>query len=387
MLVTNLLIEIEKPITISKKLGIYMVNPKHIGQDTYNFLKNKILKAIDELNDQGQYSISISDLINDSSIRNILEIEKNISHENFIDSIINKLCLLEMKDENTTFLNEVNYNIFTINEINFEFKFLKLFQFYDSCNINKIYSSNNPLDVSSLILNLYFNKRDFYYNGRIAYFYYLEYRLKRLKDFGKIIDKTLSSFNDLYTLDYIGDLLIESQGSSKLAIISYASIIELFLINPHNSIRNQFSKKLKMFIKNNEMTESELNDLAKLLYDVRSSLAHGNVKALNKDLNKYSKVYNKNYNYDLTEFKRESWDLISISLLYYNIVKNILKFYFSDKKLLYKIKYDNDIFVKNKQKEPKIIGIVRDFKNSYERCLISDDDYNNIVNQINQLIK
>jgi len=384
--------QLEEPIILSKKLGIYICNPRHFNdKDIIEILKKKIDKELKELQEFGKYSILTSDLISDTSTQHILGLnKKNISKDEFINSIISKLCLIEMHNEKTDFLENIEYNMFAINEVDFSIKFFELFKFINESSILSIYSSDSGKKNIDIFSILYLNKKSLLSIGKTKYYLNLKDQIVHLSKFGSLLDNNIETYRDLYILEHIIDLLIESQTSPKVGIISFASIIELLIINPQKSISNQFRTKLKMFIRDERISKDMYEQLGKLLYDVRSSLAHGNIKTLMYDLNKYSKNFNDNFNYDLSEFKKESWDLNSINILYSNIVKNLIKFYTSDKKLLNTIKYDyKNIFGNSKLNDntSEIINQISDFKESYVRGLISKDDYEKVVERVQDIFQ
>jgi len=157
-----------------------------------------------------------------------------------------------------------------------------------------------------------------------------------------VIDKL-----DNELIQYIADNLeIYNQlHEDKMRIVSLVSMLELLIAhnpdssryNIEDSIRKQFSTKILVILHLNNMVDNpkELEKLLLLIYDLRSSIAHGsfnNINSICEKIYKWRKLYDNDfmdYGDGWTEF--EILDYINVLLRKYFRV--ILRHYLTDKTL------------------------------------------------------
>lgn len=175
-----------------------------------------------------------------------------------------------------------------------------------------------------------------------------EYRFNGFKFYYENIIKNyqvIKGFKDKETVEYItGSIqLLRKNYDLKMKFVSIVSIIELLLthspdstrFNIEDSISKQFRNKVSLIVYLNDKNTNH-NDISrkcKLIYYIRSDIAHGNFKQLDKDLRKYFELC-KELNFISTkEFdKIYTWDKLINRTLRYMVI--IFKDYLNDYKLL-----------------------------------------------------
>lgn len=374
MIIIDLLKDIgTEPICISKKIGLYLknsnkdelyINVKDLVEDNY----------INNLNKNINFRSELINYLNDQYYKN--EIKKDISKFNsrqLISLITKKMLVLEIEiSENTIIVDDDIFEqydeenivkalrnnplINPIDEYDIEYKILFLFNFLRS-NLNKRndidiiyydgYSTNDLYNGYNLFENLstkcYKKREEHEYFG---YQYYEncneEYKEKLLSfiKFGNNIDKYIDSADDYFKLDFIIETLIYGE-NYMYSLLNYIQLIEMLLVNPKNSTREQFKQKLKFFINMDELEDkTQVEDFSARLYDIRSRLIHGNYNSLKKELIEFNNKFNYKREYDYGEFKEENWILIDISFKAKRILRNIIEKMLKDKNRLYRFKMD-----------------------------------------------
>lgn len=125
------------------------------------------------------------------------------------------------------------------------------------------------------------------------------------------------------------------------SLLNYIQLIEMLIVNPQHSTREQFKQKLKYFINKDELEyKDQIENFSTKLYDIRSRLIHGNYNSLKKELIDFNNKFNSNREYDYGEFKEENWILIDVSFKAKMILRNIIEVMLKDKNKLYKFKMD-----------------------------------------------
>lgn len=360
-----------KSICISKKLGLYLRNP--VDLNSYKYVKSLVNENYDaKLSKNENYQSELLLYLTDDyySIEKKYDILK-MSTNKIVDLIVKNILVLEIiPSDNTLIADDDDYFLTNekgveytskekalinpIDEYEIEYKMLFLFNFLRN-NKNK----RDEIDVSfydgypdwgdnkhnvfdELTVKTYKARKEYEYTG---YQYYNniddEYneKISDLKTFGKNLDKFLKNIDDYFKLDFIIETLLTANNSSH-SIPLYTLIIEMLIINPKESIREQYKNKIKFFIEESEFSdENQIIDFSKRLYDIRSRLVHGNYSSLKKELKSFDRIYNKNADIDIGEFKEENWILMSVSHRLRKIVINILKQMLDNKKKINDFKF------------------------------------------------
>lgn len=374
MVVLDLLKDIgTNGICISKKLGLYLknsnkddlyINFKSLVEDSYNNNVEKNINFRTEL---------IKDL-DDEYYKN--EIKKDISKYNsrqLISLITKKMLVLEIETSEDTIIvddeifekcNEENIAeelrshplINPIDEYDIEYKILFLFNFlrknsekrneidivyYNGYSVDNLYSGDHIFE--DLINKCYKKREEYEYFG---YQYYKnsneEYseKISSFIKFGSNIDKYIDGAEDYFKLDFIIETLLYGE-NYIYSLLNYIQLIEMLIVNPKHSTREQFKQKLKYFIDMDELEDrNQIENFSAKLYDIRSRLIHGNYNSLKKELIDFNKKFNRNTNYDYGEFKEENWIISDISFITKRILRNIIEIMLIDKNKLYKFKMD-----------------------------------------------
>lgn len=159
----------------------------------------------------------------------------------------------------------------------------------------------------------------------------------------------IKEFEDKETVEYITESiqLLRKNYDLKMKFVSIVSIIELLLthspdstrFNIEDSISKQFKNKVTLITYLNDKTVN-YNDISrecKLIYYIRSDIAHGNFKKLDKDLKKYFELCKELKYISTKDFdKIYAWDKLINRTLRYMVI--IFKEYLNDYKLLEIIK-------------------------------------------------
>lgn len=375
MVVIDLLKGIDEDyICISKKIGLYLKNSDK--GDLYICVKDKVEENyINDLDKNINFRTELIEYLNDPYYKN--EIKKDISKYNnkqLISLITKKMLVLEIEaSEDTVIVDDEIFErcdeehiaevlrnhplINPIDEYDIEYKMLFLFNFlrkdsekrndidivyYNGYSTDNLYNGEHILD--SLISKSYKKREKHEYLG---YQYYKnsneEYTKKILSliEFGKEIDKYIDEAEDYFKLDFIIETLLYGE-NYMYSLLNYIQLIEMLIVNPQHSTREQFKQKLKYFIDMNELENREqIENFSAKLYDIRSRLIHGNYNSLKKELIDFNKKFTRNTNYDYGEFKEENWIIINISFITKRILRNIIETMLKDKNKLYMFKMDN----------------------------------------------
>lgn len=375
MVVIDLLKGIDEDyICISKKIGLYLKNSDK--GDLYICVKDIVEENyINDLDKNINFRTELIEYINDPYYKN--EIKKDISKYNnkqLISLITKKMLVLEIEaSEDTVIVDDEIFErcdeehiaevlrnhplINPIDEYDIEYKMLFLFNFlrkdsekrndidivyYNGYSTDNLYNGEHILD--SLISKSYKKREKHEYLG---YQYYKnsneEYTKKILSliEFGKEIDKYIDEAEDYFKLDFIIETLLYGE-NYMYSLLNYIQLIEMLIVNPQHSTREQFKQKLKYFIDMNELENREqIENFSAKLYDIRSRLIHGNYNSLKKELIDFNKKFTRNTNYDYGEFKEENWIIINISFITKRILRNIIETMLKDKNKLYMFKMDN----------------------------------------------
>ena len=374
MVIIDLLKDIEaNSICISKKLGLYLKNPKKDGlyinvislvEDDYmnNFEKDRNFRK------------KLIEYLDDKYYKN--EIKKDISKLNcsqLISLITKKMLILEIETSEDTII--VDDEIFEqyddeniaeelrshplinpIDEYDIEYKILFLFNFlrknsdkrndidivyYNGYSIDNLYNGDY---IFENLINKCYKKREEHEYFRYQYYKnsneeYQE-KISSFIEFGSNIDKYIDGADDYFKLDFIIETLIYGE-NYMYSLLNYIQLIEMLIVNPQRSTREQFKQKLKYFIDIDELEDrDQIENFSAKLYDIRSRLIHGNYNSLKKELIDFNKKFNRYTNYDYGEFKEENWIILDISGIAKRILRNIIEVMMIDKNNLYKFKMD-----------------------------------------------
>ena len=374
MVIIDLLKDIEaNSICISKKLGLYLKNPKKDGL----YINVKSLVEDDYMNNfekDRNFRKKLIEYLDDKYYKN--EIKKDISKLNcsqLISLITKKMLILEIETSEDTII--VDDEIFEqyddeniaeelrshplinpIDEYDIEYKILFLFNFlrknsdkrndidivyYNGYSIDNLYNGDY---IFENLINKCYKKREEHEYFRYQYYKnsneeYQE-KISSFIEFGSNIDKYIDGADDYFKLDFIIETLIYGV-NYMYSLLNYIQLIEMLIVNPQRSTREQFKQKLKYFIDIDELEDrDQIENFSAKLYDIRSRLIHGNYNSLKKELIDFNKKFNRYTNYDYGEFKEENWIILDISGIAKRILRNIIEVMMIDKNNLYKFKMD-----------------------------------------------
>ena len=374
MVIIDLLKDIgANSICISKRLGLYLKNSNK--DDLYIDVKDLLEdNYINNLEKNINFRTELIEYLNDQYYEN--EIKKDISKFNsrqLISLITKKMLVLEIETSEDTII--VDDEIFEkcaeeniaeelrshplinpIDEYDIEYKILFLFNFlrknsdkrndidivfYNGYSVDNLY--NGDYMFEDLISKCYEKREEHKYFG---YQYYKnsneEYqeKISSFIEFGSNIDKYIDGADDYFKLDFIIETLLYGE-NYMYSLLNYIQLIEMLIVNPQHSTREQFKQKLKYFIDMDELEDREqIENFSAKLYDIRSRLIHGNYNSLKKELIDFNKKFNRDTNYDYGEFKEENWIISDISFITKRILRNIIEAMLIDKNRLYKFKMD-----------------------------------------------
>lgn len=243
-----------------------------------------------------------------------------------------------------------------IDEYDIEYKILFLFNFlrknsdkrndidivyYNGYSIDNLYNGDY---IFENLINKCYKKREEHEYFRYQYYKnsneeYQE-KISSFIEFGSNIDKYIDGADDYFKLDFIIETLIYGE-NYMYSLLNYIQLIEMLIVNPQRSTREQFKQKLKYFIDIDELEDrDQIENFSAKLYDIRSRLIHGNYNSLKKELIDFNKKFNRYTNYDYGEFKEENWIILDISGIAKRILRNIIEVMMIDKNNLYKFKMD-----------------------------------------------
>ena len=360
-------------ICISKKLGLFLKNPKK--DDLY--INVKSLVEDDYMNNfekDRNFRKKLIEYLDDKYYKN--EIKKDISKLNcsqLISLITKKMLILEIETSEDTII--VDDEIFEqyddeniaeelrshplinpIDEYDIEYKILFLFNFlrknsdkrndidivyYNGYSIDNLYNGDY---IFENLINKCYKKREEHEYFRYQYYKnsneeYQE-KISSFIEFGSNIDKYIDGADDYFKLDFIIETLIYGE-NYMYSLLNYIQLIEMLIVNPQRSTREQFKQKLKYFIEIDELEDiDQIESFSTKLYDIRSRLIHGNYNSLKKELIEFNNKFNRNTNYDYGEFKEENWIIMDISFKAKKILRNIIEVMLEDKNKLHKFKTD-----------------------------------------------
>ncbi len=359
------------PICVSKKIGLYLKNPD--DKVTYNYIKsfieNEYYYNMKEDKNFREKMISYfkDEYYKDNFPKNI----DKLNSKQLISMLTKKIISLEIRTSSDTILiDDEVFNLYEANEISgalqkrpllnplneyeIEYKMLFLYNILKDRNLKRDeldilfvtgYTNDLP-DEFDFYRLFYKTKKAFLEHEYIGYQYYNhieeEYnqKIEEFLKFGKKLDNYLENVEDYFKLDFIIEMILSSK-NTFYSLLNYSAIIEMLIVNPSKSIREQFKQKIKYFVNNEYFNNAEeIEKFSTKLYDIRSRLIHGNYNSLNEELKEFQIKYSKIVEYDLGEFKEVNWNLISVGSYLSSIVINILNKMLEDKKKLIDFKYD-----------------------------------------------
>lgn len=360
MVIYNMFCKIDVPICVSEKLGLYLINPsKRDGY--YGMIKELLIKNLSQEKKHSKKwkrkKFDINKILTNPYWNGMFSIDDKSSEKECINEIIKNIVILVQFDVNGTIYDEFDekrLHAEQIDEYSLEHKISMLQDWLPSISGNSFSGILYDFEMDSL-----FGSNQFIHilNG-------LEmrcedktiipkYKLKNIEEeiqnnkkeieaFKTAIDSYIEDKNDFYKLDFIMDHLIE-QTSHYQRFLSPFYIIEMILVNPKDSIRNQLKKKLKYFY-NNEDFYSIKNNIEKFacsVYDLRSKLVHGDFKNYEKEIQKYKNNFMKDYDLDYYEFTEDHWVIGNAAVMLDLIAKNLVMALLTSKEEMIKFKNDD----------------------------------------------
>lgn len=288
----------------------------------YHLAKNWVIVRIDDDIKKEEVKIELAKISSAIDEKNYKVVD---TYKNYEDAIKFLDLLIFISLENDSFLNHsfLIPECFDIYSLGYESKSLKNL-IIDLLVIatSKSKEKENPNDFRYCRFDKVYEKLKLYENLVID---------KLDNELIQYVADNLEIYNQLY--------------EDKMKIVSLVSMIELLIAhnpdssryNIEDSIRKQFSNKILVILHLNNMVDNpkELEKLLLLIYDLRSSIAHGSFNNINSICEKIYK-WRKLYDNDFTDYEN-GWDEFGI-LNYINILlrkyfRVILRHYLSDKTL------------------------------------------------------
>lgn len=359
----------DKKICVSKKLGLFLKNP---DESLYDYIyekvkddytksrlanrKNKIIKHMNDCYYKCEVSQRISKCTSLKKIlaiisQNVVILEAEVSDQTIIidDTIFESANEEEIRQclRSSPLLNPDN-------EYEIEYKILFLFNFLrgNSIKRNSIdvsYNTGYPYEyektyiLDNMFFKTFMGRKKHRYWG---YKYYSdtveEFNLKTsdLIKLGNKIDNYIDNVDDFWKLDFIIETLLYAD-NNMYALLNYVQLIEMLIINPRCSTREQFKIKIKNFINISDFeNEENIEKFSTLLYDIRSKLIHGDFKNLIKNLMSFNKLFNQEYSFDFGEAKEVNWILSTVNYRLRDIIREVVNMMLEDKAELYNFKMD-----------------------------------------------
>lgn len=163
----------------------------------------------------------------------------------------------------------------------------------------------------------------------------LESAIETLKLIGQKIDNFLQTRNDYLQLDYLVRAIHDIGEYNTYHFFKLYSLCQLMLENKHES---ELDRKLPIFL-SKEYSETERNELALIMRQMRNKIAHGDFVAFEKKAEEYAKqVLDDRYDFDYSEYSRKNWVLLNACCQLTDAVKEMLKLLFNNRAKLDQIK-------------------------------------------------
>ncbi len=171
-----------------------------------------------------------------------------------------------------------------IDEYDIEYKTLFLFNFlrknsekrneidiiyYNGYYVDNLYNGNYIFED---LINKCYKKEEYEYYGDQYYKNSNEEYLEKISsfiEFGINIDKYIDGAEDYFKLNFIIETLLY-----VYSLLNYIQLIEMLIVNPKHSTREQFKQKLKYFIDMDELEDREqIENFSAKLCDIRSRIS------------------------------------------------------------------------------------------------------------------
>ena len=359
MVIYNMFCEINEPICLSEKLGLYLVNPlKRDGY--YGRIKKMLYKNLSQEKKHSRKwekkEYDIKKILMDSYWNGMFNISSKSDEKDCINEILNKIVMLVQFDIEGTIYDEFDEKRLhseQIDEYSLEHKISMLQNWLPSMSgknftgilhddeRDSLFGTNSFLHIlSGLELKIQKNGNFSIYKSKNN-----DEDVKNNKEeifnFKSAIDSYIEEKSDFYKLDFIMDHLIE-QTSHYQHFLSPFYIIEMILVNPKDSIRNQLKKKLKYFYNGDyDIIKNNMEKFACSIYDIRSKLVHGDFKNYEKEIQKYKRIFMKDYELDYFEFTENHWVIGNAAIMLDEIAKNLVMALLKSKNDMIKFKNDD----------------------------------------------
>lgn len=359
MVIYNIFHEIEEPICVSEKLGLYLVNPRK-RDSYYSMVKKMIYKGL--LNEKKRLkkyyneSYNIKEVLMLPYWRGIFNINEDSEEKQCVDEIVKKIVILVQFNISGTIYEQIDEKRLhgcQIDEYSIEHKISMLQEWLPNISGNRfsgilhddeisgIFSINEynhilPMLKSKTQKNSFFPENSFD-NVKDE----INSNLKEIEAFKNVLDNYITENLDFYKLDFIIDHLIE-QTSHYQRFLSPLYIIEMLIVKSGVGIKEQFKEKLKYFYdEENEDIQNNIEEFAGIIYEIRSKLVHGYFKKFEKELKKYKNKFMKGFGFDYYEFTENHWILSDAAIRLDYISKNLVMALLKNKEELEKFKNDD----------------------------------------------
>lgn len=159
--------------------------------------------------------------------------------------------------------------------------------------------------------------------------------INSLKTLGQIVDSFLNSRNDYLQFDYLVRAIHDADQYDTYHFFKLYSLCQLFLENEKES---ELDRKLPIFL-DEQLPESERNQIAKIMRQMRNKIAHGDFVAFEEKVEEYATyVLDNKYDFDYAEYSRKNWVLLNACCKLTEAVKRIIEMLFTNPAKLQQIK-------------------------------------------------
>jgi len=357
MVIYNIFTKLDKPIVVSEKLQIYLLNPAK--RDPFYTRIKRLLKK--DLNMTKKHyrkwehkEFSINKILMSNYWDGMFDINLDSTEDECITELMKYIVIMAQVKEADIISNKVNEKRYHVEQINE----------YSICH--KISLLKDWLPTFAGVYSpqiIYDDERDMCGNNYWMFYeleakifddkYLLKKRFKNNKEdiqisleefikFQFYFDSYIESESDFYKLDFIMDHLFE-QTSHYQRFLSPFFIIEMLLVNPKKSIREQLKQKLKYIpiehYRTMNYTDVEL--WATSVYDIRSKLVHGDFKNFEKEIRKHKNKFLASFDFDYFEFTEIHWVLDIISGALNEVAQILVLYLIKSKEEVYKFRNDD----------------------------------------------
>ena len=360
MVIYNMFYEINKPICVSERLGLYLINP-HKRDSFYSTVKEMLYKSLSQEKKRSKkYNkkpYNIKEILMSPYWEWIFNINENSEEKHCINEIVKKIVILVQRNSVGTIYDEIDekrLHGFQIDEYSIEHKISMLQNWLPNISGATFSGILRDDEIDGLFSTNKYNRILPGLKSKINNFENIhkdvQNNLREIEAFRDVLDNYITEKVDFYKLDFIIDHLIE-QTSHYQMFLSPLYIIEMLIVNSRCGIKEQFKEKIKYFYtEDNDDIKENIEEFASNVYEIRSKLVHGYFKNFEKELRKYKNKFMKGFWFDYYEFTENHWVLGNAAIRLDYISKNLVMALLKNKDELEKFKNDDKTSIYFKEK-------------------------------------